>query len=202
MTHLDLSLPPPVAEAVYDADPRLAVYVQRNALGWWTFLLAPLTGALVLSSAGPLAALGLTGFIVVVMAAGFLIGHTFHRRAVHADTRTPTIRQAARLVDAYNDMVPGLTDTLAYGGLSSNHPLLAEARQLRLDVQGYLGAAEELTRNRPRLGRGQARISAQPLFPPDEAALLNRLRALTDAVEALPRTYREANRVLSFPNAG
>lgn len=188
MDHLIISLPGAVSEAAADADPALSVYVQRTPLGWWSLLGGPLLGVAALS-AGALAAAGCAALGTAAIFGLLTAGHTRHRKAVEADSRTRDLRATLVMVSDFNALTPRL-EALIRNPPPDTAELFAEARRVRMQLQGLVGQTESAVRDQPKLGQlGPRRSTIQPLKATHTAEVMANiasLRSRLDELESLP----------------
>ena len=193
--HLIIPLPAAVEAAARDADPALSAYVSRLPLGWGVLILGPILAVIALP-AGGLSAVGIGLLTSAVIFGLLLVGHARHRRAVESDSRTAEIRSARRLVTDFNALAPRL-EALSRAPPPDTAELFSEARRLRLDIQGIVGAAQAAVEQQPRLGRAAPRRSRlRPMTDDARPAASARIAAI--AVR-LAEAESQPSDVLRFP---
>jgi len=193
--HLIIPLPAAVKAAVRDADPALSAYVSRLPLGWGVLILGPILAVIALpAGVGSAVGVGLLGSAVVF---GLLLaGHARHRRAVESDSRTPELRSAHRLVTDFNALAPRL-EALSRSPTPDTAELFSEARRLRLDIQGIIGAAQAAVDQQPRLGQAAPRRSRlRPMTDDARPAAAARIAAIA---ARLTEAESPPSDVLRFP---
>lgn len=203
MSSFYVQLPPAVATAVDTVDPDFNRYVRRTGLLWWMGLVV-VAAAIASLGAGIGAALAAAGLAVAIITTGFVFAHWRHHTAVERDFRTPMIRRAARLTDAWNTLVPGLEAVVKAGGLGRPIPdadtLLSEARSVRMVVQHAVGVAQEVTLDQPRLGLA-GNLAPVGWVPEEIQDPTLRIDALARGLAAIKPAVEPRGVVIPFPTS-